>query len=141
MKLAITISFLLCSCAWAGDLPKPGEVLTPAETLELCQREGWDLNIELIQKAAPIHKRFVSDGCSGGSPQTWRGVSLYRHCLKHDIAYYAGGSEFDKLRSDAELMLDVAQDTGDIPWAVGMFNAVQLGGHMGPWAWGKVGDD
>lgn len=133
---------LCCSCAAiADDLPRPGEVLTREQVVAMADRQGWVELAERIRVSPPPARYFCSDGCSGGSPQVWRGVSLYRYCLEHDAEYWLGGSPLDRLRADARLMLLVAEATGDVDWAVMMFNGVRHGGDLpgAPWRWGKVG--
>lgn len=137
----LAVCLLLTSCtSYAGELPKPGELFTYDRALEISTAQGWTVDVQLLKQAGPFSKYCVSDGCSGGSPQTWRGVSLYPYCLEHDIAYCAGGSQYDKLLADSVLMLRVARGTGDIEWAVTMFNLVHLGGNLPTsFGWGQVG--
>ena len=123
-----------------GGLPAPGEILTAQQLLLLAREDGGQPDIvSRLEQELPA-KRFVSDGCSGGCPNVWRGVSIYQACFWHDARYYLGGSLVDKLQADARLMLDVCALTGDPYWAVAMFNGVWLGGDLpASWRWGKVG--
>jgi len=133
---------LLCqSCLAAGNnaLPDRGEIITAAQLLQLAEEHGQHDIVEKLRDAAPA-RRFVSDGCSGGCPQVWRGKILYPACFWHDARYYLGGSRVEKLLADARLMVDVCLITKDPDWAAAMFNGVWLGGNLpASWQWGKVG--
>jgi hypothetical protein len=157
-KKLIAIILLLCSiscaaCPAAGAdpasiappasiavLPSPGETITAKQLLQLAVMDGTrPALVAKLRKQLP-DKLFVSDGCSGGCPQRWRGVNLYPYCFWHDGWYFAGGTRLEKLRADARLMMDVAESTEDPDWAVVMFNSVWLGGNLpASWQWGKVG--
>ncbi len=138
----VIATLLLCSCAAiAGDahLPGKGEVISSDRLLELARADGKNDIVAKLSINLP-EKLFVSDGCSGGCPDTWHGRSIYAPCFWHDVRYYLGGPMIDKLQADAQLMLDVAEITGDPDWAVAMFNGVWIGGNLpAPWQWGKVG--
>ena len=140
--LTVWLLLLLCpACLAAGnnDLPGPGEIITADQLLQLAEQHGKN-DISLKLRAALPEKMFVSDGCSGGCPQVWRGKSLYPACFWHDARYYLGGSRVEKLLADARLMVDVCRITDDPDWAVAMFNGVWLGGNLpASWQWGKVG--
>jgi len=49
-------------------------------------------------------------------------------CLEHDIAYWKGGTEEDRLAADEALRLCVLERTGDEILAGLMFDGVRLGG-------------
>ncbi len=60
-------------------------------------------------------------------------------CLVHDIAYWKGGTEEDRLAADEALRLCVLERTGDDILARVMFDGVRLGGspHFPTWyRWG-----
>jgi hypothetical protein len=46
--------------------------------------------------AGPPTKPFFTDGCSA-----WPDGILYDCCVEHDIAYWCGGSEADRLHADS----------------------------------------
>lgn len=140
--LLVVISFW-SSCGLvaiaANDLPGKGEIVTAGQLLQLAVDHGQQDIADKLRTAAPS-RDFVSDGCSGGWPDVWHGVSIYGACFWHDVRYYLGGSTADKLWADAWLMLDVCESTGDPHLAVTMFNGVWLGGNIpASWQWGKVG--
>jgi len=58
------------------------------------------------------------------------GVDISKFCVKHDISYWCGllGDHLARLKADDKLMIEIAEGTGDINFAVMVFNAVHLGG-------------
>jgi hypothetical protein len=85
---------------------------------------------------------FTTDGCSGG--MTWLWDILFKKeppwndlCVKHDAAYWAGGTAKQRWDADTTLMIEVAQRGYPI-WAMLMWVGVRLGGHPLlplPWRW------
>lgn len=139
INILLSILLLCSACTYAGDLPGKGEIIDPSQLLQIAQDHGQTDIVERLKFKLP-EKKMISDGCSGGCPDTWRGKSIYAACFWHDARYYLGGSQLYKLYADAILMMEVAKTTGDIEWAVTMFNAVHVGGNIpAPWQWGKVG--
>jgi len=73
---------------------------------------------------------FTSDGCSlfpDGTPgdrAKWCAC-----CLAHDLAYWAGGTEEERKRSDERLRDCVLERTGDRALAHTMYLGVRAGGH------------
>lgn len=81
----------------------------------------------------------MSDGCS--VPAWLRRVlpildrqceACRAFCLRHDEAYYNGGSEEDRARADADLWHDIEPIIG-AAWAQEWYNALRLygGSHWG----------
>lgn len=72
---------------------------------------------------------FFSDGCS-----LFPDSSLINDddwcacCLQHDIAYWQGGTEAERLRADEALRACVLKTTGDAQLAETMYLGVRMGG-------------
>lgn len=83
---------------------------------------------------------FSSDGCSlfpegsMGKPDQW-----CECCFAHDIAYWRGGTETDRLQADEALRVCVLERTGNRPLAELMFQGVRAGGHPAFPAWYRWG--
>ena len=143
MVLFVAI-FLLTGCIQAvaqDGFLTPGVVYQPEQVMNwLVQNGKYPDLVRRLQNRVP-ERLFVSDGCSGPCPQEWKEKSLLMACGPHDIGYWLAGSQLDKLHDDARLMLDVADITGDVSWAVIMFNSVHAWGNTPgmPWSWGRVG--
>lgn len=137
--LFLSVISVACVPVFAGDL-NVGHIYTASEVKSWAIAYGEQDIVDALNQKTPT-LRFVSDGCSGPSPQKWHGKSLLPACIPHDVRYWIGGSQVDKLKADAKLMIDVADITGDPAWAVVMFNSVHAGGNMPgvSWQWGKVG--
>ncbi|WP_119396329.1 hypothetical protein [Salinibius halmophilus] len=76
---------------------------------------------------------FISDGCS-----RWPDADWYDCCVTHDIAYWRGGSEAQRLAADEALMQCVS-DKGYPNIAELMFMGVRVGGVpylQTPYRWG-----
>ena len=121
------------------DLPALNETVPMPRLKKIC--EHYDLH-DLWKKieADPPGKEFVSDGCTGWVNEV-NGISIYEACFFHDLKYWAGypGEEYERLKADAELMLDVARLLGGTKMAETMFHGVRIGGTdkvPTPWAWG-----
>ncbi len=83
---------------------------------------------------------FVSDGCSlfpdraPGSKADWCSC-----CLVHDLAYWKGGTEEERLQADRQLRDCVVASTGDKALAETMLAGVRVGGApqlQTPFRWG-----
>jgi hypothetical protein len=82
---------------------------------------------------------FSSDGCSlfpdrGLGKGDWCGC-----CLAHDLAYWRGGTEAQRLQADEKLRSCVAARTGDAILAENMRAGVHAGGSPAlptPFRWG-----
>ena len=73
---------------------------------------------------------FTSDGCSLFIDGTFKDPELWKECcLKHDIAYWQGGIEEDRLQADLTFKACVEKETGDATLAKLMYDAVRLGGE------------
>lgn len=72
---------------------------------------------------------FTSDGCSL-FPDSSRIDSRdwCRCCFAHDIAYWRGGTEADRLAADEALRQCVLEATGDATLAEAMYLGVRFGG-------------
>lgn len=72
---------------------------------------------------------FSSDGCTLFPNQDLDGNDWCRCCLEHDIAYWKGGSEAERLAADEKLRDCVLERTGDADLAEFVFEGVRLGGQ------------
>lgn len=73
---------------------------------------------------------FTSDGCSLFPDGTISDREQWCECcFKHDIAYWRGGTEAERRRSDEELRTCVLERTGDKSLAETMYLGVRAGGH------------
>jgi hypothetical protein len=72
---------------------------------------------------------FTSDGCTlypdgkPGDPRLWCDC-----CFAHDITYWRGGTEAERLRADEALRACMLERTGDPRIATMMYEGVRLGG-------------
>jgi hypothetical protein len=74
-------------------------------------------------------KEFASDGCSLFPDGNFKDRDLWCGCcLEHDVAYWRGGSEEERLRADTELRECMQAKTGDAVLAQSMFAGVRAGG-------------
>lgn len=85
-------------------------------------------------------KDFTSDGCSL-FPE--RNLILEQDwcecCLQHDIAYWKGGTEAQRLSADTALKECVFEKTGDERLAETVFNGVRFGGSPYFYNWYRWG--
>lgn len=83
---------------------------------------------------------FTSDGCSLFPDrnlileQDWCGC-----CLEHDIAYWKGGTEAQRLSADTALKACVVEKTGDEGLAETVFKGVRFGGSPYFYNWYRWG--
>ncbi|SRR6266704_2014871 len=86
---------------------------------------------------------FTTDGCSGGMTSMWewwygKPPPWNDLCIRHDKAYWKGGSPEDRREADRKLLAGVALNGHPI-FAILMWIAVRFGGHpLLPlsWRWG-----
>jgi len=107
-------------------------VYTP-ENLDELKKQAIEENGE--RKIPP--KEFNTDGCTLW-PQAIFGISWEEACIDHDIKYWVGGSEEERLKADLKLRDDVNRlfpGMGDL-----MYWGVRVGGRglkpLIPWPWG-----
>ena len=90
--------------------------------------------------AKPELSDFTSDGCSLFMDGTFKQPDLWRECcLKHDMAYWQGGTKKERIEADLTFKLCVEKKTGDPILAKVMYEAVRAGGgpHFPTWyRWG-----
>jgi len=73
---------------------------------------------------------FTSDGCSLFPDGTLKDRDKWCSCcLLHDIDYWAGGTEEDRMRSDERLRDCVRERSGDTTLAETMYLGARAGGH------------
>jgi len=73
---------------------------------------------------------FSSDGCSLFPDGTFKDRAMWCECcFEHDIAYWQGGTEAERLASDEKLRDCVQERTGDKALAETMYLGVRAGGH------------
>ncbi len=79
--------------------------------------------------ATPTLKDFTSDGCSlfpdgnAQDPKLW-----CECCYQHDVAYWRGGTQAERLHADEQLRTCVKAKTGDAVLAQTMFAGARSGG-------------
>ncbi|MDC1309891.1 hypothetical protein N8X69_02700 [Opitutales bacterium] len=73
---------------------------------------------------------FTSDGCSLFIDGTFEKPDLWKECcLTHDIAYWQGGTQEERLEADLAFKACVEKKTGDSTLAKLMYDAVRVGGE------------
>lgn len=73
---------------------------------------------------------FKSDGCSLFVDGTFEDPELWKECcLKHDIAYWQGGTEEQREAADIAFRECVQKKTGNAELAELMYQAVRTGGE------------
>jgi hypothetical protein len=81
---------------------------------------------------------FVTDGCSLWPDGLFSSASWQRCCVKHDIAYWCGGTQQQREDADRELAACVRDEYAG--WMAGlMWAGVRVGGHWSVpfyWRWG-----
>lgn len=92
--------------------------------------------VSLMTQPAP----FTTDGCSLFPDRALVGSADWCDCcLAHDLAYWRGGTEAQRLDADRELRACVARKTGNHALAETMFVGVRTGGRPQlntPFRWG-----
>jgi len=81
-------------------------------------------------KGLPPWNDEMSDGCSLptiAKPFLLQSAEAKAACVRHDRAYYYGGSRLDRLKADCEFALDVLASP-DAEQAEMVFNAVRMFG-------------
>jgi hypothetical protein len=72
---------------------------------------------------------FTTDGCTLSPEQSPLGLHNWRDCcIEHDLAYWKGGSEEERLAADNRLRACILEETENPRLAKAYFEAVQLGG-------------
>ena len=83
---------------------------------------------------------FKSDGCSLFVDGTFKDRELWKECcVKHDIAYWKGGTADERKAADLKFRECIRKTTGDEALALLMYEAVRVGGspHFPTWyRWG-----
>jgi hypothetical protein len=83
---------------------------------------------------------FTSDGCSLFPDRSLIDAKDWCDCcFQHDIAYWQGGTEAQRLAADERLRHCVFQKTGDPRLADAMYNGVRLGGSPYFYNWYRWG--
>ena len=73
---------------------------------------------------------FTSDGCSLFVDGTFENPELWKECcLKHDIAYWKGGTRKEREKADITFRECVKKKTGNAELAELMYQAVRTGGE------------
>ena len=75
---------------------------------------------------------FASDGCSSFPDRSpiplGKAMDWCNCCLTHDLAYWRGGTEDERLKADLAFQACIFQNTNDQVLANAMFQGVRLGG-------------
>lgn len=131
---SLSVAFLAAGCASPGP---------PSVTPESpAARAGGNAPSFCLDRrhAPPVEdpipdEAFSSDGCS-----CWPDGSWLECCVRHDEAYWRGGSWMDRFKADAALARCVARgEWTRWPLAAAMFVGVRLGGASflpTPFRWG-----
>jgi len=82
---------------------------------------------------------FSSDGCSLFPDGDLSGREWCGCCFTHDVAYWQGGSEADRLAADEALRQCVREQTGDAALAQAMYLGVRAGGSPAVPTWYRWG--
>jgi len=81
-------------------------------------------------------KDFTSDGCNLFPDGTISdGAKWCECCLRHDIAYWQGGTEEERKQADVALRDCALERTGDKALAETMYLGVRSGGHPAYFTW------
>ena len=103
-------------------LPEKGVPVSLDEIKDLCllfQKNAlWE---RIIKHPPPVI--FRSDGCTL-CPDIIKGIDLYDICFWHDVEYWVGGTEAERLMADCQLCFAVAKE-GLPEMAEIMFRAVR----------------
>ncbi len=124
------------------QLPEVNSEVSLKTLKEIC--EVYDLpDVWMKIEQNPPVKTFVSDGCTMW-PDITSGISIYEACFLHDLKYWCGhpGEDVDRLKADAELMIDVSRIRDSVKMAEIMFHGVRRGGtehlkHAFSWGFGR----
>ena len=80
------------------------------------------------EESKPL-RDFTSDGCSLFPDHSIiNGDDWCECCLEHDIAYWQGGTEAQRLAADQKLRNCILEKTGNQALAETMYQGVRLGG-------------
>lgn len=113
-------------------LPEINKTVSLKEIEAICREHGLIALWNKIE-AKPPKNPFSSDGCSCWFDR-WDGIDMYPACFLHDLKYWAGGSDTDRLIADLELALDIAK-LDEPEMAQVMLTGVRMGGGK---SWRKV---
>lgn len=73
---------------------------------------------------------FTSDGCSLFADGTFENPELWKECcIRHDIAYWRGGTEKEREKADLVFKSCIEKKTGNAELAELMYKAVRTGGE------------
>ena len=113
------------------EFPEKGSIVPLEKIKEICLNLNLCELWEKIENDPPVNP-FKSDGCSMWF-DSWSGYDLYPACFLHDLKYWAGypnkEEAVERLKADAELMVQVANILNDTQMAEIMFYGVRVGGH------------
>jgi len=91
-------------------------------------------------KGVEALKPFSTDGCSLFPDGTFSDKDKWQDCcIEHDIAYWKGGTEQDRLDADLELKRCIFERTGDAMLAQTVYDAVRAWGSPIFPAWYRWG--
>ncbi len=91
-------------------------------------------------KGALVLKPFSTDGCSLFPDGTFSDNDKWQDCcIEHDIAYWEGGTEQDRLDADLELKRCIFERTGDAMLAQTVYDSVRAWGSPIFSAWYRWG--
>jgi hypothetical protein len=91
-------------------------------------------------KGVVVLKPFSTDGCSLFPDGTFSDKDKWQDCcIEHDIAYWKGGTEQDRLDADLELKRCIFERTGDAMLAQTVYDAVRTWGSPIFPAWYRWG--
>lgn len=111
--------------------PKIHEPWTLDEVVEFCDSKGQGELAEYV-RSDPPDLPFKTDGCSVWVDR-WFGLDLYPYCLVHDIWYWAGKTDDERVmrRKADDQLLNAVKSKGRPLGAALMWFGVRIGG--GSW--------
>ena len=118
--IACVLLVLTTSCATAQAGQKwPFDAAMHRKAVDLCMDRGYDVPFRF----------FTTDGCS-----FWPDGDYVECCIVHDMAYWCGGSFWERMAADAEMAACVEGLN-----ATAMYAGVRAFGWCwvpAPWRWG-----
>ena len=101
---------------------------------------GTGFSKEELVKESSILKPFTTDGCSLFPDGTFSDKEKWQDCcIEHDIAYWQGGSEAERLKADLELKRCIFERTGDQVLSDLVYDSVRIWGSPVFPAWYRWG--
>jgi hypothetical protein len=99
---------LILACVAVGAGCAPTYHTPPAYRYDRPRAAALEIEAAAECRAAvgPAHvpkRTFVTDGCTLWPDTSWTGISWQACCIKHDMAYWCGGSSEQRRKADQAL--------------------------------------